>query len=896
MRLISLRLKHFKGVEMQEVEFLPTGITIIQGPNEVGKTSLMSAFDLLIDYADNSKSREVQAAKPSGQDRATEIAARFRVKDQEFHYFKRYNREPRTELVVEQSGTRRNMAGREAHDYVKDVLTNQTDWELWKALKIVQGIAADDVAHVALGSSTSLRGALDRVAGGAEGGAADDTLFQRVKKEREEYYTPSGAERKNVFNQARARVAQLTEDIERVRLRMRDVQTQVDLFSRLEREISGVGDDVARTRGDEAAAKQSLAVIEASERLYREELQKLLPVQDELAGLRAQESKRIELSEREAALTQALATLERQIQDALSEERKAEVFLQKTKVSYAAASARETDARDAYHRLSDDVTMFMVQSELSRLDKLLADIHQVNREILFCQESLKAIRIHDEALTDLRKQDEKVQIAQSKLDVGSPTALVRALGPLTVSVNGERHVMVNEEQRHFSLSEATTVEIPGLFEMTLSPGASVSELQAKLEKEQRTLRKRLDDYRIASVREAESQYRQGEKLKAQLDYLTKQRISQLDGQEFTELEQQQVRWAAQVAGYTGGRPENYLYPASLEEAQNLEQTAQQFWNEAEGTKQASQDQLQQAQIRFNAVQKDVQALTVDKAKNHQGLAAVTSELNAARVGLPDEVLQEKVQEVSRRQQILKTQVDMLAKDLAEKNPEMVRAQFKQIETVIANGTQRLQKLRQERAECQGRLTTLGAEGLHEECEEKIALRQRAEVHLAELERRAQAANMLYDVVNACRNDQQRRYREPLRKRIAELGRVVFGSDFDVVLNENLAVVSRTLHGISLGIDVLSTGAKEQLALLVRLAAASLIEAGDGVPVILDDTLGHTDDDRFDLMVAVLNRLEATCQIILLTSATRRYTAVSGRTIDLWPAGYGIRSVGAGDVS
>jgi len=73
MKYIRLRIANYRGVDKAKVEFAGTGITLIRGPNEAGKTSLGEAIRLLFEYPDNSKHREILAIKPVHRDEGPEI-------------------------------------------------------------------------------------------------------------------------------------------------------------------------------------------------------------------------------------------------------------------------------------------------------------------------------------------------------------------------------------------------------------------------------------------------------------------------------------------------------------------------------------------------------------------------------------------------------------------------------------------------------------------------------------------------------------------------------------------------------------------------------------------------------------------------------------------------------
>lgn len=896
MRLLSLRLKHFKGVETQEIEFRPTGITLIQGPNEVGKTSLMSALDILLEYADSSQHREVEATKPSGQDRGTEIEARFQVGSESFTYFKRYHRERETRLTMENGGQRRTLTGREAHDYVREMLTKQTDWELWKALKIAQGIAADDVTHVALGASTSLREALDRAAGGSDG-TADDTLFRRIKRERDGFYSANGRELKAVFGGPRERLDQLQKEVDRLSQRIGLVERDVDHMDYLDREIGDHSRELLESEGNLRTLEDSLIAIQTLESMHREELQTLRHGQDNLSMLTQKWSDRSRFAAQESELMGVIADLDARIQSAMKEESDAQRSYLGVKDAHDATKSRSEEVKRVFERLNEDADVFITHSELAALDKQVDRIRHLTRSLAENEQARHRIHITEEGLKAIRKQMDKVYVAQSGLQVGSPTAIIRALSELTIMLNGTAVPLAAEEEKQFSIAEPLMFGVPGAVDITMTPGASVSDLQSKLEREQGALQRLLAQYEVQSFSDAEGKWDQARALTSQMADVQERLDAELAGRDLSSLERRQAELRARVDEYRTRRPENYPYPETIDGARQSAAIAHQTMDEAENALRQSIQLLEAAKERANTAHKELQSLGPERVKKQELLSRVRGDLEQGRREVPDDVLQSQVEEATRHVDMLKAQVDAISQNLEQMQPDQVRTRATQLHIQVNNLTTRLNQIRQERAECLGRLATMGAEGLYEELQESIVSRDKAQTDLAALERRGQAAKMLYEVVSACRDAEQRRYREPLRKRINELGRVVFGSDFDVALDENLSVVSRTLHGITLGVEVLSTGAKEQLALLIRLAAASLVDPAEGVPIILDDTLGHTDDERLDLMASVLNAVAKECQIILLTSATRRYTKIGqAHVVDLRRTGLGGQSGNIGDVS
>lgn len=98
-----------------------------------------------------------------------------------------------------------------------------------------------------------------------------------------------------------------------------------------------------------------------------------------------------------------------------------------------------------------------------------------------------------------------------------------------------------------------------------------------------------------------------------------------------------------------------------------------------------------------------------------------------------------------------------------------------------------------------------------------------------LQARAAAAQLLHETMTRHREQAKRAYVAPFRTQVERLGRIVFGSNLQLNVDGDLRITSRTLDGITVAYDDLSTGAREQLCIITRLACATLIDAREGVP-------------------------------------------------------------------
>ena len=116
-----------------------------------------------------------------------------------------------------------------------------------------------------------------------------------------------------------------------------------------------------------------------------------------------------------------------------------------------------------------------------------------------------------------------------------------------------------------------------------------------------------------------------------------------------------------------------------------------------------------------------------------------------------------------------------------------------------------------------------------------------------------------------------RWLGPVKERAAPYLRLV-QPDTDILLNEStLEIEALVRRGISEPFGRLSVGAREQVAVITRLALADLLHgAKRPSAIILDDALVNTDEARLHRMHLVLQRAGQTMQVLILTCRERDF--------------------------
>ena len=169
---------------------------------------------------------------------------------------------------------------------------------------------------------------------------------------------------------------------------------------------------------------------------------------------------------------------------------------------------------------------------------------------------------------------------------------------------------------------------------------------------------------------------------------------------------------------------------------------------------------------------------------------------------------------------------------------------------------------------QARLETAGAEGLEEQSAELEIELDRAARRKRELERRAKALDLLHTRLTEHRLELTRQLQAPLQRHLNHYLQLLF-PEASLKVDENLIpeiLVRQGNGGEERGkFEELSFGAREQMALISRLAYADLLlEAGRPTLIILDDALVHSDAERLKAMKRVLYDAAQRHQILLFT--------------------------------
>lgn len=941
MRILSIDLESFRGTGERRVELAPRGVTLVVGPNEIGKSSLAEAVDLLFDRLDSSSAQEVRSVQPVGRDVGPRVEVEVETGPYRFRYAKRFLKERSTELHLLEP-ERRDWTGREAHDQAEEILGETLDRDLWRALRIEQGAG---VAQADLSSARSLMAALDRAAGSGGGaGQREEALWERVVEERSKYYTDKRGDPTGELRQARQELEEAGEAENRAAEQLRALEEDVERSGELEERLGLL----SRRRAE--AAKGAEAAEERARETERLETE--LRRREEELGAARRLTEALEELERLRSRRRQLRVERRRLQAARDEARQAlEPASEKVTEAEEAAERAEALARLA----EEDEKLLDRRRRQRRIEGVLERQAELAERRRSLEERLEEMPVDAEALQDLEDRERAAGRLEAALAAGSPEVEVRALRELSLRWSPAGDAGGGTEEKRLGAGEAEgrraegplTLELPGVAEVTVRPGGEVEDQARRAAEARRQLEGRLEELGCEDLEEARRLARERRDAEGEIRDLARRREELLGGLGPEELERRLERIGEAVEACleeraavertvgtappaprlpAGGGGDEAAFERMAEDVSEATEAARRTLEAARRELRERTEERGRAREALRSAEEALGHLETRVRETEEALERVrrsaAAELRpgslppgwwpeasqeppaggappSGRIDLfggdvdaetgavepPDEPAGEgsdgaregrlgRLLEAAReRRRELGEAVAGARAALEAARPSEVRRRASEARGQAEVLARRLQEAREELEKVRGRLEVRSEEGLFDRLEEARSRAEAARRRERAVSERAAAAERLYRAFEAAREAARRSYRRPLEERIAELGREVFGDRFSVELDEDLCIVRRRLDGEVLEWEQLSTGTREQLSVIFRLACALLVEPEGGVPLILDDVLGYSDPERLQAMGRVLNLAGERCQVIVLTSFPERYRAV-----------------------
>jgi len=868
MKLHRLVLTNYRGITHREIEFPDRGVVVVSGANEVGKSSMIEALDLLLHSKDRSNKKDVKQVKPTHADVGAEITAEISTGPYRFVYHKRFHKRCETRLTV-LAPRREQLTGDEAHERVLALLDETVDMDLWQAQRVLQ---AASTAAVDLSGCDALSRALDAAAGEAvQLSGAEPLLIDRIDAEYLRYYTPTGRPT-GEWAAAIRRLREADDEVARCAAAVAEVDDAV-------RTHAALTDDLSRLAEERADAAKRLTEARAAAEVVAALTQQLKQAEvvagaadathaATVAALTERRRLRADIDQR----TAAIAELEAAAAEALDElttaaevQEAAEAAADEARAAVEASQARVDAARRVVERASD-------RDEANRLETRLGKLGAAGRELESVDRELAGIMMTDDTMRAIETAAIAVERAAGQAELASAHIELVAIADVEVRLDGDPVAIEAGGTWAASVSSPTDIEVPGLLRARVVPGTPASDSRARLGAAQEILTAALAQARVADVASArllDQRRRQliasREKLNATFEALAgddtvdelRTRLGELRDGEPVEP----GLWDTGAADPAAARADLDAAVAAHQQAIADCETHRKV---AEAAAKRRGDRTTRAKV---AREKLSGAQTE--------LAAARERLTLQRATAADDELAVKAEADGEEARRAIGLVAELGAELARSAPDTVTA-------ALNDAVRRADSLGCRHDEASGalrevtaQLKVYGTEGRKGQLDAAQTEREHAEAEYLRMHRRARAAQLLRSVMTRHRDATRLRYVDPFRNQVERLGRIVFGDSFEVEIDSALRICSRTLAGRTVPYESLSGGAKEQMGIVARLASAALVAKDDSVPVVIDDALGFTDPDRLIKMGTVFNAVGGDGQVIVLTCSPQRYAGVAG---------------------
>ncbi|OBG66631.1 AAA family ATPase [Mycobacterium sp. E3339] len=870
MKLHRLILTNYRGITHREIDFPDHGVVVLCGANEVGKSSMIEALDLLLEARDRSTKKEVKQVKPTHSDVGSEVSAELSCGPYRFVYRKRFHKKCETELTI-QAPHHEQLTGDEAHERVRAMLAETVDSDLWHAQRVLQSAST---AAVDLSGCDALSRALDVAAGdtGALSGT-EPLLIERIDAEYGRYFTPTGRPT-GEWAAAITRLADAEAAVAECAAAVAEVDERVNRHAVLTEQVA----ELEQQRV--AAGPRLVAAQEAAERIAE------LTGQAREAGLVATaavatsaaattaHNARLQLLAEIDARTAAVAAAEAQALEAVEACGVAQVDAQTAAAAAQEAAEALADLQRRAESARNTVAQLANRDEAERLSARLAkvDAIQQNRDQVCA--ALGEIAITEQLLRRIETAAAAVERIGDQLASTSAAVEFTAAAAIELVVGDQRISLSEGETWSTTTTGPTAVRVPGVLAARITPGATTLDVQAKHDAAQQELAAALAAAVVTDVAAARASDQQRRELQSSRDQLSAT-LAGLCGDE--EIDQLRARLEQLRAGQPESDQPAADIGAARDELAALEAAVLTATAESEDHRRsaaATTARLTELSTRATVLQN---ALETQRGE----LGAATDRLAHERASAGDDELASAADTALRAARAAEGRHAELAGALAAANPSAVQAELaaatKQTEELRERYDEAARELRETTIE----LSVFGGEGRQGKLDAAETEREHAVSEHIRVGSRARAARLLRSVMTRHRDTTRQRYVEPYRAELQRLGRPVFGPTFEVDIDSDLCIRSRTLNGVTVPYESLSGGAKEQLGILARLAGAAMVAKEDAVPVVVDDALGFSDPDRLAKMGEVFDTVGTHGQVIVLTCSPDRYDGVKGaHRIDL----------------
>lgn len=863
MRLRAISLCNIRRfTEPVRIEGIADGVNVLSAPNEFGKSTVFDALRALFFVPHGSRAKDITQLRPHAGG-APEVSVELEIDDGRFVVAKRWLSKP--EARVMRNGILVAQAD-EAEAWISRQLGGG-DGGPSGLLWVRQGIIglSDGSNKEQQAALDARRDLLSSVTGEVEamtGGRRMDSGIERCRSDLESFASPTGKAKANgPWKKAIDQVEELRSQRDTFAQLVQRLQTALEVRTSKRQELAEIEDpDAARTRAERliaakdahAAAEAHASKVEAGETTVQVAQAAAERARSELAALQTANA---DLETAQTNVTAAQASLAEVTGDLVSAEE-----------TFAAAASAHESAEAELKAIQELVRRVEARAAATAAQERREELQERLDKALAARQSEEACQAEasvgpDETdMESLQRLSNRLATARALREASATRISIRYAAGCAGSISIASSPI--DADRDLSVYQDTTLAIREVGQLSVHPGDGPRN-DKDVERAEAALAKALAAWECSTLDEARMAHRRRKdasdsltRLKAELSALAPRGIEDLQRQ-LAALPKQNAdgdeplpTLAEVEAGLEAARGKTAELSVALEVARERRDGKRTAHAEAKVRSEAAVERLAAAQAAIERLPaKDVSRLS-------SRFAMALETLEVAKDGL--------------------AKLRAVAPDVKATEAALSRAQ-----SIEAAARRRVDELRPALAALDERIAGTSGEAVEERLQETEEKLLSAEERLARIEREVRVLQRLLAALEAARSEARDRYFAPVASELRPLLHLLWPDAELHWANDTLLPQSLTRHGQEEPVEVLSGGTQEQIALLVRLAFARLL-AKDGrhAPVILDDALVFTDDDRIERMFDALHRQASDLQIIVLSCRQRAFRDLGGTTLEI----------------
>ncbi|GGB13231.1 GTP-binding protein [Brucella endophytica] len=869
MKISALRLhnvKRFAGRGVA-IEGIGDGVNVLCAANEFGKSTSFEALHALFFQPHSSVSGDVRNLRPySGGNPLVEAdistdKGRFRITKQ--YYGGRSAR-------VTDLGTGRLLAqADEAENFIADLIKGGTPVPaglLW----VRQGVTGieprkkseeDGEREVRRNLLESVQGEVEAVTGG-----------RRMAE---------------IMDAARGALAELVTDTGRPRTGGR-YAAEIGERDRLAAEEQRLSGEVAALREalqKRAAAKARLAelsrpedrderrkAIEAAQAAFdaaRAHSEKLKTAETELTLARERRAAaEKELGAFQAALEKAkeLDTQWRQAVERRSEiesrQRDAIPSIDKARAEDEAAEARAQETGKLVARMNAASKAREAWGKLAELKDRLGRAEAIRQAIEEGEARLALEKIPPNALDELQALEIEIAKLRAAEEAARPSVAIRYEAGATAAVTMNGTPLDDGEHRGFD--EHAELAVPGIGTITLHSNRPAS-TGTRLEKAEAARLKLLGWMGIKTLAEGRERQARAQRMESDLKALRGQ-LSLLAPKGLAELREEVAAREAAGAESLELKWDPAQIEAAYAEAEEQRKAARLALRELEPMRESLNSAFIAAEAALTSVKLEMErigAMLGPEAERGERERSLSETFNAADRALAT------------------AEAHAATLRAAAVDLQSAEATLKRALSVHEAAEKEINTLRETIASLSGEIATRSDEAVEEKWRETSEALSAAKSRVEMFEKEVAVLRRLSSALESARAKARELYLKPVMAELRPLLGLLF-DDVSLTFDEKTLLPQKIeRNGQEEDVDRLSGGMREQLSVLTRLAFAKLL-ARDGrpAPVILDDALVYSDDDRIEKMFDALHRQSRDQQIIVFSCRQRAFQKLGGNILEM----------------